>query len=257
MPSSLPDLPSLYLARVRERTAVRDLTTAEFIERVVKDDQGRALEIAPVHQAILDHIEDCYQRGKWCQIIAPWEIGKTTMSLGWILQRIGLDGPRGWRCKIVSSNDGAAMKRVGWLKKYIERDDDFHALFPAAQPGGRWTDHKFDLSKQVITLDSTVEGHGLFTGDMGSRADMILFDDILDARNSLSTSEIRRKVVETFENYWISRVRQGGFVLCINNVWHIEDLTQELKRRPSYSTLELPFLADLSGRMEARYYEAA
>ena len=244
-----------FREQAKEREAVvayRD--PREFIKSVIKDDQGQHIEFEDVHAAMLYHIRFCFERGIWCALYGPWEHSKTTISLGFILWLIAERGQQGYKAKIISSSAETASKRLCAIEKYIETDKDFRRIYPRITKGGKWNESRMDIQKQVISLDSTLESHGLDSKDMGSRADVEWFDDVCDAQNALGSDIVRQHTIRTYENSWISRIKTAAakdnynpFVLNTTNVWHEKDLTQVIKTQPRYCIIEIKVNGSITG----------
>lgn len=255
-------LEQVYLDTVEANDGQREkMSVKDFVRTVIKDDSGRLIECAPMHELMLHHVEWCREHGLWCAVYAPWESGKTTVFMGYVLHELAERGPLGWKCKVVSSGDSTASKRLCAVKRYIEDDLDFRNLYPYIVPGEKWTDHELDIAKDVTTIDRTLEAHGLRSSDMGSRADMIWFDDLLDAKNTLSSQVIRDGTTTLYENSWLSRVKSrnddghDGFVLFTSNVWHSKDLSQQIKEKAGYAVLEIAVNQELTA-LDVTVYNA-
>lgn len=234
----------------------------DFIPTVMKDDFGRPIDFETVHKVMLHHIQWCYENGIWCALYGPWEHSKTTLSMGFVLWQIAEKGMLGYKAKVVSAGADTASKRLCAIRDYIDKDPDFKRVYPHITRGDKWTDHKINIRKPVITVDKTLESHGLDSKDMGSRPDIIWFDDVCDAKNTLTSALMRENTTMTYENSWISRVKTAAkedkyntFVLNTSNVWHEKDLTQEIKTKSGYCILEVKANATLT-RLECEVLNA-
>jgi len=71
----------------------------------------------------------------------------------------------------------------------------------------------------------------------GGRADLLIFDDIVDLNNAILNPAMRPKVVEAFHNVWLPRLEPGGFAIYIATRWHLEDITGVLMTNPQWRFL--------------------
>lgn len=220
-----------------------------FIEYVGKDSKGNRLEQADIHREIQEHIDLCKKRGVTnCGILAPWGHGKTEQILGRALDEIGKD--RNIRIQIIANTDDNAMARVNVLARYIERDEEYHKVYPDVVPGGDrgddWGKHKLVVQRESKSKDGTVESWGITTSGTGSRADLQIYDDPVDLRNAVLNPALRTQVKESFRNVWLSRLVPGGFRIYIATIWHEDDLTSELLKNTEWNFLVMKVSADFS-----------
>lgn len=217
---------------LRVRRARTDLS--EFARLAVRDDHGRSLELAPMHRAWVAHVGYCWERGLKAMVIAHWGSGKTsTLAVPLIAHKLG--GDPNLRVKIVTNDDANAVRRVGGVARLAE-SPVYRAVFPQIRRGTKWTDRDLFLKRTGSALDPSVQARGLFTIGVGGRADIIVFDDVVDQQNSMEHTS-RAKVLNFVEQTWLSRLEPDGRVLWIATVWHQDDATHHLMQRPGWCTL--------------------
>ncbi len=197
-----------------------DFTT--FVEVVVRNDHGDHLDLATFHRQWITHVDYCWQRGLHCLLIAPFGHGKTSsFAVPLIAWMMGRDPNT--RAKIVTNEDGSATKRVGLAKSIIE-SASFRAVFPTCVKGDKWSEHELFLKRGGLAVDPSLQARGIFTKGIGGRADLVLFDDVVDQLNS-ADAEQRKKVLAIVEGTWLSRLEPDARVLYVGTPWHLDDAT--------------------------------
>lgn len=76
-----------------------------------------------------------------------------------------------------------------------------------------------------------VHNSGVLSSGVGDRADLILFDDPCDLRNSVLFPSLRQSVIEAYENIWTPLLGPEGRQWYLATPWHQSDLTTVLKDR--------------------------
>lgn len=214
------------------RKAAKDFSA--FIKTTVKDDHGAFLKLAPIHKAWLDHVNYCWERNLKAIVLAPFGHGKSsTLAVPLIAWHLGRDP--NLRIKVVTNDDAGATKRVSAAKVIIE-GPRYQQIFPNVQKGDKWTDHELYLKRGGHAIDPSVQARGVLTTGIGGRADLIVFDDVVDQRNSMDPAQ-RRKILELVESTWLSRLEPDGKVLYIDTLWHPDDATHHLMTRAGWCTL--------------------
>ena len=206
-----------------------------YVEMVCRDHMGNAIKLAPIHQAWIRHVNYCWERGLRALILAPFGHGKTSSFAvplcSWIMGR-----DISTRIKIVTNDDPSAAKRVGACKRTIE-SATYRQVFPEVRRGDRWTDHELYLKRAgYSTVDPSLHARGVFTTGIGGRADRMIFDDVVDQKNSHDPAQ-RKKVLDLLEGTWLNRLEPNGRVLSIGTAWHQGDANHVLMQRAGWCTL--------------------
>lgn len=230
------------------------LSVPDFIEKIILDENGAPLILADIHRSWHRHVDNCRAAGQWAGILAPWGHGKSEeMVIARTLCEIA-HNPN-LRIKILSSNDNIARKRVMAIKQRIQNPDSaFRELYPDIQPADDmpWNSTELYLKRCSESKDPTLDGRGVLASDMGSRADMLIFDDPVDLRNAIQQPVLRAKVKEAVRSGWLSRLEPTGFVIYIATVWHEDDLSMELLSNTRFNFLVQSIAEDFSC-IECRY----
>jgi predicted phage terminase large subunit-like protein len=208
------------LKRELQRRSARHDVNA-FIEYVEKDEHEQYVRQGDIHRQLQAHIST-YPR---TLIEFPWEHGKTTQVVDHALFRIG-HNPN-LRVKIVCATDRLATERVLKMREMLEGSFDVQGIFPELQPdSSSWSKNSFRLKRASHFVDSTVEAYGVTSAAMGGRADLLIFDDVVDDRSLFSAAQ-RNMVVELINNKWLGRVTRNGCVIWIGTPWHKQDAMQK------------------------------
>ncbi len=142
------------------------------------------------------------------------------------------------RIKIVCCADTFATDRVKVLKNYIDNDEDFQAVYPDIQSddGQQWTQHRIYVQRDSQAIDPTIEARGILSKGVSGRADVLIFDDPVDDE-SIYSEPVRDSTRRAYQNVWMSRLVDTGFVLYIATRWADEDLTKTIMESGRYGIL--------------------
>ena len=230
-------LPQQYRAMTSMVRRIQSSRTdlADFIETCCKDDHGVALKLASLHfRQWIFHIQYCWTRGLKAIIVAPFGHGKSSsFAVPLVAHCMGVDP--NIRAKIITNDDAGARKRVHAVKNIIE-SPTYQLAFPRTRPGSKWTDHELYLRRLGHSIDPSLHARGVLTTGVGGRADIEVFDDAVDQKNSFDAAQ-RLKVLSLIESTWISRLEPDGHVLYIDTPWHLDDATHHLMGRSGWCTL--------------------
>ena len=234
---------------------ILDGNTNLFLEQVMKDEKtGAKVQQHIIHFAIQEHIEYCFSNNILCGILAPWGHGKTSQIIGKVLHMIGLNS--NIRTKILCNNDSTAKARLRVLGQYIDKDSDFHSIFPTCFPADRenWNAHELTVLRNTISKDATVQCYGVLSSGIGGRTDLLLADDVMDMRNCILQPKLKGQIIDTFSNTWLSRADGEDFkVIYIATVWTDDDLSAQLLKNPAFSFLVMGINEDISA-IKCKYY---
>jgi len=190
--------------------------------------------IAPMHVNRDEHIRH-FDR---ILLIEPLGHGKT--SLESILRPIwllGQDANR--RIKIVTSTDSKARDILFCINNLIERPSaELIAIFPNLQldSKGAWNGKKLIVKRAKGVKDASIEAVGILSPPIDSRADYLIFDDILDFNNTILPG-LQKLIHQNFFNVYLPLLEPGGHVTFITSVWTNNDLIAELEQKEKWKTL--------------------
>ena len=244
MPSHLPEnlvreilqreVQSDRMSQLRNLRLIRDECRKDvnaFMEFVWPSVDVKYTQQASLHVEMQKHIDDHRLAGI---MVAQCHL-KTTQALGRILWELGRNPEL--IIKIVSSENDRAQERVSSLKTIIEANKRLQFVFPDLKKHevtDLWGNTAFTVARKSQVKDPTVEACGVLTSGTGSRADIILFDDVVDMRNALLAPELMPKVIWMIDNVWMKLLGPKGRCMYLAIPWHPDDATHSLLKRPSW-----------------------
>lgn len=232
-----------------------------FCEYVLRDSDGSRIRQGEIHKSWNLHIEWCWENGVHPGILAPFGVGKTTQCVvGRVAYEVGRNP--NIRVKVVCNSDEKAKERVAGIKNLM-RTQAYRYVFPGiqildgklakkARKTVKDTAHAFDVVKTshyAQSIDPTVQAVGVFATSTGGRADLLVFDDVVDERNALLNPALREQVIIKCENSFMTRLVTDGRVIYIGTPYHQADFSHELMKKKAWCVLRQPVSESLA------YYE--
>lgn len=127
-------------------------------------------------------------------------------------------------------------------------------VFPDLRPASSalWPKVGAQANRIVVARDSqekdaSLSGHGLMSSGVGGRADLMIFDDVVDFRNSVAQPSMRQQVVKCFNEVWINQLGPTGRAFYIATVWHEADLTMHLRGNAEWTVWWRPARDECTG----------
>lgn len=214
----------------------------EFAEYVMEDEEtGDPFVLADFHR-------------EWNQLMTdedrlliegPREHGKSGTIVSRALFELGINP--NIRIKIICCSDTMAKKRLMAITMYIEESERLHKVFPMLKPALRasWTKTQIYVDRKVKSGEPSVEAFGILSSSSGSRADLLLLDDICDARNTIINPALQDTVRQTlFDNIMNFLPADGGRAWYICTPWTTGDVTNDLKAIPAWKQWRRPVTVD-------------
>ncbi len=238
----------------------------KFAETVLIDENGESVMIALLHRSWIEHICWCEKQGLYAGILAPMGHGKSfQIAVGYPLWKLGLN--RNLRISVVSGDDLLAMSRIGSMRQYVEMEGAggnrtwdvsgnvkhrdlqrglFHHVFSNVIPDyyRGWTKHGMFIMRDSTSADASLSAYGVMPPKIAIRTDLLIFDDIVNFKNTIEQPALQPKIIEGFHRGWMTRLEPGGFAIYIGTAWTINDLTQEIKINSKWGFLEQKISAD-------------
>ena len=237
----MSDLTANWGSRARDHVlselARRDVNI--FCELCFRGSEGKPWLQQPFHrewQALLP------QRGPARVLIgAPRESAKTSqLSIARVIWELGRNPEL--RVRIVTSTDDLAADIVASIAEHIVRNPRVRQVFPHLRPAseGLWPKPGARSTRLVVVRssqekDPSVCGHGILSTGVGGRADLIVFDDVVDYRNAIAMPKLRGQVAQSLLEVWINLLGPKGRAVYVATVWHQEDLTMQLRENPQWT----------------------
>jgi hypothetical protein len=217
-----------------------------FLRGCITDAAGTLLQLAPVHERLqrflLEH--------RRALVELPRDHGKSTQVCGRILWELGRNPSL--RVKIVCATDAIAIQRCRFLRDQIERNQRLRAIFPDLLPARPWRAESFSIQRPGDVIGPSVQAFGVGAGSTGTRADLLVCDDIVDVRALQSRAE-RRRVIDYFHDNLMNLLEPDGRFWGLFTPWHHDDLNSRLKKNGAYALFREPVGADLEPIWEAKW----
>lgn len=230
---------AIMLAEIARRDAVIRAELArrdpnDFIEYALRDETGRPLRQGAIHRELQAHFS---RSERMIGAEFPRDHGKSVqLAVGGVAWMIGRHP--NIRAKIICASDQLASARGAAVRRVIE-SEPFRAVFPEIKPGDKWGEARFTVQRNTNLVDPTLECFGLTSDATGGRADLIVFDDVVDIE-SVRSAAARRLVKERVENVWLNLRSPEGIAWWIATPWHQEDYTAEIRRGGRWAWLRRP-----------------
>jgi hypothetical protein len=250
---SLPKLKEKDIRSLKAAMARKSLTS--FVEYVLRDENGDTVRAAP-HQIAWDqHISYSLSIRKIPLILAPMAHGKTQwLAVAAPLYFLGLN--ENFRITIVSSAEKIASERLETVGRYIERSSAYQEVFPWIKPDYTrdWNKNRINVvrglsasGEMVGSVNSSIAAYGYTSREgIGSRSDILIFDDVVDESNSVISPASRDNLKRMVTTQWITRtepkplkdrfgniISPGPIIIAIGTRYHEEDLYADWLNTPS------------------------
>ncbi len=169
---------------------------ARFAEFVWIWDQMLGLSLPAHHRKMAGWLEECWQSGRREMLLMAFRnSGKSTLVglfCAWLLYR-----DADLRILVLAADLDLAKKMVRNVKRVIER----HPLLAARLPERLvdWGSERFTVTRASVLRDPSMQAVGIGGNITGSRADIVICDDVEVPKNSDTAhkrSELREKLSE-------------------------------------------------------------
>lgn len=210
-----------------------------FCQFVLRDERhGKRIAQAPMHQEWHDLLDVHERLLIWSHV----EAGKTNqIAVGRVLYELGRDP--GLRVCIISNTGELAKKMTRQAGQYIEKSVELHEVFPNLLPTD---DPSLPWKAQALTVrrpgvgakDPSIQATGVHGNIIGSRIDLLVFDDILDFENT-HTPGPRDDVYRWLKNIF-GRLTENARVWGVGNAWHPEDAMHRLAKEERFKSVRFP-----------------
>lgn len=226
-PSAWPSaaLPMLLLYRQIRQARARPNDFAEFC---FTDAAGRPLQQGRVHRALQDFLG----RHRRCLVELPRDHGKSVQVCLRLLWELGRDPTL--RIKIVCASEHLAAERGRFLRDAIAGNRRLRLVFPGLVPARPWEATRFTVRRPANVIGPSVAAFGVGAASTGSRADLLVCDDIVDVKALRSRGE-RERVKTYFHENLMNLLEPEGRFWGLFTPWHTDDLNAVLKKNPAYA----------------------
>lgn len=223
-----------------------------FCDYAMTDRDGKPWVQQPFHrewQSLLPEQGPCR-----LLIGAPRESAKTSqLAIARVIWELGCNP--NLRIKIVTANDNLAADIVSAIARHIVANPRVREVFPNLKPAsaGLWPKPGAQSSRLMVARkskekDPSVAGYGVMAGGVGGRADLTVFDDVVDFRNAIGAPAMRSQVTQSVLEVWLNQLGPKGRAVYIATVWHQHDLTMQLRQNPEWQSWWKPAQDEVTGQ---------
>lgn len=161
-------------------------------------------------------------------IVAPRSHGKTSQCIARALFELGRDANH--LIKIISQSDAKAVKRLSVIRSHMRDNKRLHDVFPHLQleDASEANKHQVTVQRSARMADPSIEALGITSSASGDRATILLADDVVDRRNSITLPKVRQQIKDAWDD-WVNLLGgDGGQIWYIATLWHQAALTHDL-----------------------------
>jgi predicted phage terminase large subunit-like protein len=161
----------------------------------------------------------------------PRDHGKTVQVMIRILWELG-HNPN-LRVLLVCGSNMLAGQRGRFLRDAIAENPRLRLVFPHLIPDQPWRANMFRIRRSGTSVSPTVVVVGIGATSTGSRADLLVCDDIVDVK-SLRSNTIREKTKEVYRENLVHLLEPNGRAWLLFTPWHAADINAEMKECELY-----------------------
>jgi predicted phage terminase large subunit-like protein len=235
MNSALPKLRASRRDTFRPTLVAREqtprqvlLNPTDFAAYCFTDPAGRVLQQSRLHHD-LQRFLSAHGRAL---VELPRDHGKSVQICIRILWELGHDPSL--RVKIVCASDELAAERCRFLHDHIASNRRLRQVFPNLRPALPWGVTRFTIARPAHVIGPSVTAVGVGSASTGSRADLLVCDDIVDVKSIHSRAD-RERVKTFFHENLMNQLEPDGRFWGLFTPWHVDDLNAVLKRNSAYA----------------------
>jgi len=217
-----------------------------FITNCLRDPAGRPLVMPPVHVELQRLVSQAHH----AIVELPRDHGKSTQVCGRVLWEIGRNPSL--RVKIICATDDIARDRCRFLRDAIDINPVVSEVFPELQATSPWRADEFTIARPGDVIGPTVAAFGVGAGTTGTRADLLICNDVVDVR-SLHSQVDRDRAADYFTNNLMNLLEPAGRCWVLFTPWHLDDLNARLKRDDTYAHMRRPVGPELEPVWESAW----
>ena len=184
---------------------------------------------------------------RFVNILAFRGAAKTTRARVFTSKRIAYGMSR--TILYIGSSEDAAIRSVRWIKRAVEHNRKWAGTF-GVEPGAKWAENEIEIRHQLLSYPIWMLGVGITSTNIRGinfddyRPDLIVGDDILQDENSATLDQrdkISNLLLSAVKNSLISRIEEpNAKMVLLNTPQHREDFSQQAKKDPEFTTVEIP-----------------
>jgi predicted phage terminase large subunit-like protein len=201
---------------------------AAFAEFAFTDPKGKRLKLGRVHRELQEFLSAHHH----ALIELPRDHGKSVQVCTRVLWELGHNPAL--RVKVICATEAMAAERGRFLRNALAHNMDVQLVFKELQPAKPWEVTRFTIERPAEALGPSVTCLGVGCGATGSRADLLICDDIVDVKSLRSPAD-RERVRTYFRENLVNLLEPTGRIWCLFTPWHGEDINAELKRNDTFA----------------------
>jgi predicted phage terminase large subunit-like protein len=235
-----------HLARMLLHRSMARIDPNRFIPLCFTTPAGGRVRQAAVHV----ELQDFLSRHPKALVELPRDHGKSFQVCCRIVWELGRNP--GLRVKVVCATDAVAAERARFLRDAIAHNGWVRQVFPGLVPARPWAADAFTVKRPADLIGPSVAAFGVGAGSTGTRADLLVCDDIVDVRALHSRAE-RDRVADYFENNLMNLLEPDGRFWGLCTPWHSDDVNARLKRNGAYALFRRAVGPDLEPVWPAKW----
>lgn len=238
----------ILMLMLRIRRARRDPDL--FVGFCFTDPRGRPLRQGKIHRELQAFLSS-ERRGL---VELPRDHGKSTQVCARLIWELARD--TSLRIKIICASEALAVERGRFIREAIVNNSRVKVVFPNLRPARPWSDTRLSVVRPANAIGPSLTSIGVQAASTGSRADILVCDDIVDVKALYSKAE-RDRVKEHFRNNLMNLLEPDGRFWGLCTPWHRADLNAELKENAAYPVLRRAIDSDLEPIWPERWSKEA
>ncbi|HUR54005.1 MAG TPA: hypothetical protein VMZ71_07730, partial [Gemmataceae bacterium] len=209
-----------------------------FVSFCFRDPSGRPINQSAVHSELQAFLS---RHGK-ALVELPRDHGKSFQVCCRVLWELGCNAAL--RVKVVCATEAVAAERSRFLRDAIDNNPMVRHVFPDLRRGSPWAAEAFAVDRPADVIGPSVAAFGVGAGSTGTRADLLVCDDIVDVRALHSKAE-RGRTAAYFQDNLMNLLEPDGRFWGLCTPWHPDDLNARLKANGAYALFRRSIGANL------------
>lgn len=199
-----------------------------FVAVCFADSSGRPVEQGEIHRQLHDFLG----ANRRALVELPRDHGKTFQVCARIVWELGRNP--GLRVKVVCATEAVAAERSRFLRDAIAGNPWVQKVFTHLKPATPWAADAFTIRRPADVIGPSVAAFGVGAGSTGTRADLLVCDDVVDVKALTSRAE-RDRAAAFFHDNLLNLLEPDGRFWGLCTPWHPDDLNARLKRNPAFA----------------------
>jgi phage terminase large subunit-like protein len=217
-----------------------------FVSFCFTDPEGEPLRQGDIHR----DLQAFLTTHRRALVELPRDHGKSTQVCARVIWELGRDPSL--RIKIVCGSDALAAERGRFVRQALVTNRAIRLVFPNLKPSSPWSDTRFTVHRPANVIGPSVTAIGVGSTSTGSRADLLICDDIVDVKSLASRAE-RVRIKNHFRENLMNLLEPDGRFWGLCTPWHRDDLNAELKKNKAFPLFRRSINDDLDSIWPERW----